>query len=138
MEENKEVEQEISFEEKYIRLYADFENYKKRAVKEKNETVVNTKYTMINGILDLDNDLTIAASHIKDDNTKEIITLMLSKIENFLNSNGVKTVQTEKYDSDLHEVISVLNPNGTNILNVVSKGYMINDKVIRHPKVVLG
>jgi len=138
MEENKEVEQEISFEEKYIRLYADFENYKKRAVKEKNETVVNTKYTMINGILDLDNDLTIAASHIKDDNTKDIITLMLSKIENFLNSNGVKTVQTEKYDSDLHEVISVLNPNGTNILNVVSKGYMINDKVIRHPKVVLG
>ena len=50
MEENK-VEQEISFEEKYIRLYADFENYKKkRAVKKKTKPVVNTKYTMINGI----------------------------------------------------------------------------------------
>lgn len=149
MEENKEIIEnventEISLEEKltqaedkYIRLYAEFENYKRRVAKEKEELKFNTKVSMITPILDMDNDIAIAIKNIKDETTREGVQLIANKLENFLKNQGIETIQTEKYDEDLHEVISVVETGESKVLDVISKGYMLNGKPFRHPKIVL-
>lgn len=125
-------------ENKYLLLYADFENYKRRVQKEKEEIKNNTKVSMITSILDMDNDIELAIKNIKDESAREGVTLIASKIQSFLKTQGIETIQTETYDEDLHEVISVLEIGETKILDVVSKGYTLNEKPFRFPKIVLG
>jgi molecular chaperone GrpE len=122
-------------EEKYLRLMAEFENYKKRVSKEKEDLRINTKTQMLTAILDIDSDLAIAKKNIELD---EGINLILEKITSFLRNQGVETIQTETYDSDLHEVISVLEIGEEKIIDVISKGYSINGKPFRYPKIILG
>jgi molecular chaperone GrpE len=121
--------------DKYLRLFAEFENYKKRVTKEKDDLRVNTKTMMLTAILDLDSDLSIAVKSSKD---PDGLRLIMSKLEKFLNNQGVESIQTEKYDEDLHEVISVLEIGEQKIIDVVTKGYTINGKPFRFPKVILG
>jgi len=128
------VENNIDYKDQYLRLYADFENYKKRTQKEKEELVLNTKTKMLNSILDLDNDLHIAKKSIGD---SEGINIILNKVQHFLKSQGIEEVQTQLYDSDLHEVISVLETGEEKIIDVISKGYSINGKPFRYPKIIL-
>jgi len=123
---------------KYLLLYADFENYKRRVQKEKEELKNNTKVSMITSVLDMDNDIELAIKNIKDDSAKDGVKLIASKIQNFLKTQGIEPVQTESYDEDLHEVISVLEIGETKIIDVVSKGYTLNGKPFRFPKIVLG
>jgi molecular chaperone GrpE len=123
---------------KYLLLYADFENYKKRVQKEKEELKNNTKVNMITSILDMDNDIELAIKNIKDDSARDGVKLIASKIQNFLKTQGIEPIQTETYDEDLHEVISVLEIGETKIIDVVSKGYTLNEKPFRFPKIVLG
>jgi molecular chaperone GrpE len=125
---------DLKSKDSYMRLYAEFENYKKRAQKEKDELVLNTKAKMLNSILDLDNDLHIAKKSIGE---SEGINIILNKLNNFLKNQGVEEIQTEKYDSDLHEVVSMLETGEEKIIDVVSKGYTINGKPFRYPKVIL-
>ena len=66
------------------------------------------------------------------------MNLILSKLEYFLKSQGVETIQTEIYDEDLHEVISIVPSDGEKVFNVVSKGYTLNGKPFRYPKIILG
>jgi molecular chaperone GrpE len=122
--------------DKYLRLGADFENYKKRTAKDKEEVKIATKTSMLSAILDLDSDLSIAMKNNKGDN--EGLKLIMSKLEKFLNNQGVESIQTETYDSDLHEVISVLDIGEESIIDVVSKGYTLNGKPFRFPKIILG
>ena len=124
----------VESQDKYVRLYAEFENYKRRIQKEKDELVLNTKSKMLNSILDLDNDLFIAKKSIGE---SEGLTIILNKVQNFLKSQGVEEIQTTNYDEDLHEVISVLETGENKILDVVSKGYVINGKPYRFPKIIL-
>jgi len=131
------VEKLAEAEDKYVRLYAEFENYKRRVQKEKEEIKFNTKVGMVTLILDMDNDVAIAIKNIKDETTKQGVQLIANKLENFLKSQGIETIQTETYDEDLHEVISVVETGDKGILDVVSKGYMLNGKPFRHPKIVL-
>lgn len=121
--------------DKYLRLFADFENYKRRVVKEKDDLRINTKTMMLNAILDLDSDLSIAVKSSKD---QDGLKLIMSKLEKFLNNQGVESIQTDTYDADLHEVISVLEIGEEKIIDVVTKGYKINDKPFRFPKIILG
>ena len=153
MEENKEImeneqventQPELTLEEKlnqsedkYIRLYAEFENYKRRVLKDKEEIRFNTKVSMITPILDMDNDISIAIKNIKDETTREGVQLIANKLESFLKSQGIETIQTKTYDEDLHEVISVVETGQSKVLDVISKGYMMNGKPLRHPKIVL-
>jgi len=67
----------------------------------------------------------------------EGLNIILSKVTNFLKSQGIEEIQTEKYDSDLHEVISVIETGEEKIVDVVSKGYTIDGKPFRYPKIVL-
>lgn len=122
--------------EKYLRLFAEFENYKKRTQKEKEDIKLNTKTSMLSSILDLDSDLAIALKNDKSDN--QGLKLIMSKLERFLNSQGVESIQTETYDVDNHEVISVMDIGEEKIIDVVSKGYTINGKPFRYPKIILG
>ena len=123
---------------KYLLLYADFENYKRRVHKEKEELKNNTKVSMITSILDMDNDIELAIKNIKDDSAKDGVKLIASKVQSFLKTQGIEPIQTETYDEDLHEVISVLEIGETKIIDVVSKGYTLNEKPFRFPKIVLG
>jgi molecular chaperone GrpE len=124
-------------EEKYMLLYADFENYKKRAIKEKEEIRNNTKVSMLTAILDMDTDIALAVKNIKDESAKEGVQLIAGKLDTFLKNQGIETVQTETYDEDLHEVVTVIGE-GKNVIDVISKGYTLAGKPFRYPKIVLG
>ena len=123
---------------KYLLLYADFENYKRRVQREKEELKNSTKVSMITSILDMDNDIELAIKNIKDDSARDGVKLIASKVQSFLKTQGIETIQTETYDEDLHEVISVLEIGEKKIVDVVSKGYTLNEKPFRFPKIVLG
>jgi molecular chaperone GrpE len=146
--ENKEENKEKSFytleevvkiqtesNDKYLRLAAEFDNYRRRVNKEKEDLTISSKTKMLSSILDLDSDLSIATKQEKDNDG---LKLMQSKIENFLHSHGVKSIQTETYDEDLHEVIQVLEIGEQKIIDVITKGYTINEKPFRYPKIILG
>lgn len=124
-------------EKKYLLLYADFENYKKRTIKDKEELITNTKVRLLQSILDMDNDLTFAIKSSKDE-VSEGVKLIVSKLDSFLKSQGIEPIQTETYDEDLHEVISVITTDETKIVDVVGKGYTLNGKPFRYPKIILG
>lgn len=124
-------------EKKYMLLYADFENYKKRALKEREDLVTNTKVKMLQSILDMDNDIFYALkSGLESENIG--IKLIAQKLDNFLVSQGVETIQTQTYDQDLHEVISVIEGDKKGIIEVASKGYLLGGKPFRYPKIILG
>jgi molecular chaperone GrpE len=91
---------------------------------------------MLQSILDMDNDLAFAIKSSGE--VSEGMSLILSKLETFLKSQGVETIQTENYDEDLHEVISVIPMDETKVVDVVSKGYTLNGKPFRYPKIILG
>jgi molecular chaperone GrpE len=93
---------------------------------------------MITSILDMDNDIELAIKNIKDDSARDGVMLISSKVQNFLKTHGIEPIQTETYDEDLHEVISVLEIGENKIVDVVSKGYTLNEKPFRFPKIVLG
>lgn len=121
-------------EDKYLRLYADFENYKKRTQKEKEDLVTNTKIKLLQSILDMDNDLNFA---LKSNGDSDGINLIISKLWTFLKSQGIESIQTETYDDELHEVISIIPGEEEKIVDVVSKGYTLNGKPFRYPKIIL-
>jgi molecular chaperone GrpE len=123
---------------KYMLLYADFENYKKRVQRDKDEIKKNTKVSMITSILDMDSDISLAIKNIKDQSAKEGVQLIANKIETFLKNQGIEVIQTETYDEDLHEVISILPIGEKKVVDVVSRGYTIDGKPFRYPKIILG
>jgi molecular chaperone GrpE len=125
-------------EDKYVRLYAEFDNYKRRTMKDKEELVVNTRVKMLSSILDMDNDLSIAIKSVKSEEAKEGLSLITQKLDNFLKSQGVEIIQTETYDDELHEVISVMEIGESKVIDVISKGYSLNGKPFRYPKIILG
>lgn len=122
-------------EDKYLRLLAEFDNYRKRVSKEKEDLKINTKTQMLSAILDIDSDLAIAKKNLPEDTG---INLILNKLETFLKNHGVEPIQTEIYDVDLHEVISVLEIGEEKIIDVINKGYTINGRPFRYPKIILG
>ena len=128
------VEEQTDWKDLYLRLYADFDNYKKRSIKDKEESTVQVKINLISSILDLDNDLSLAKKNLPD---SEGLNLIFQKLTNFLKTQGIEEIQTDTYDSDLHEVISVLETGENKIIDVISKGYKIGEKPFRYPKIIL-
>ena len=142
--EEKEIQEEVKVEtqepdwkDSYLRLYADFDNYKKRVIKEKEEIRLKTKLDTLQSVLELDNDLHLAQKVIKDPKSLEAVKIITDKLSSFLKSKGFEEVQTETYDEDLHEVISVIETGKEGIVDVVSKGYKLNGQVVKYPKVIL-
>ena len=68
----------------------------------------------------------------------EGLKLISAKLESFLKSQGIEEIQTEVYDEDLHEVISIMPSEVERVVDIVSKGYTLNGKPFRYPKIILG
>jgi molecular chaperone GrpE len=127
---------DVKWKDKYLRLAADFDNFKRRSNDEKNDIRLKEKVNSLNSILELDNELEIAFKMIPDE-SKHLFQIFMDKMTKILKSNGVETIQTDEYDSDIHEVIQVIETGEEKIHDVVSKGYKLGDKVIKYPKIVL-
>lgn len=149
---NKELEetqtQLADEKDKYLRLSAEFDNYRKRTMKEKAELILNGGEKSISSILPVIDDLERAVKTMetaKDvEAVKEGVELIYNKFISILGHNGVKVIETKDkpLDTDYHEAIAVI-PAPTEeqkgkILDCVQTGYTLNDKVIRHAKVVVG
>jgi len=89
--------------------------------------------SVLEDILDLENDISIASKNIND----EGINLIITKLKNFLKSQGLEEVQTDSYDEDVHEVISVMETGDQGIIDVISKGWTLNGKIVKYPKVII-
>lgn len=148
----KEVEQlkaQVEKEKKeYLFLMAEFDNFRKRTLKEKSEIIRNAGENVLKGLLPIMDDFErgIKAAETSDDSNamKEGISLIYNKLKKYLAQNGVKEIDPadDTFDTEKHEAISVVpvpdDSKKGKILDTVEKGYMINDKVLRHAKVVVG
>ena len=134
--------------DKYLRLSAEFDNYRKRTMKEKAELILNGGEKSISSILPVIDDFERAiktmetAKDVKA--VKEGVELIYNKFMAPLAQNGVKVIETkaQPLDTDYHEAIAVIpapsEEQKGKILDCVQTGYTLNDKVIRHAKVVVG
>lgn len=142
---NAEIEDQ---KDKYLRLSAEFDNYRKRTLKEKAELILNGSEKSINSILPIVDDFERALKNMETATdvaaVKEGVELIYNKFMSVLAQNGVKVIETKEQplDTDYHEAIAVIPaPDKAlkgKILDCVQTGYTLNDKVIRHAKVVVG
>lgn len=143
------LEAQVASEKKeYLFLMAEFDNFRKRTLKEKAEIIRNAGENVLKGLLPIMDDFErgIKASEGSDDVSavKEGMVLIYNKLKKYLAQNGVKEMDPDddNFDTEKHEAISVVpvpdEAKKGKILDTVEKGYMINDKVLRHAKVVVG
>ncbi|EGJ71373.1 Protein grpE [Bacteroides coprosuis DSM 18011] len=134
--------------DKYLRLSAEFDNYRKRTLKEKAELILNGGEKSISSILPVIDDFERAIQTMETATdvsaVKTGVDLIYDKLMKTLEKNGVKMIETKEMplDTDYHEAIAVIPAPSKElkgkILDCVQTGYMLNDKVIRHSKVVVG
>lgn len=130
-------------EERYLRMYAEFENYKKRTEKEKQNTALYAKADVVEMLLPVIDSMENAISiETADENLKQGISLMFEQIRIFLEKNGVEEIGKvgEEFNPELHDAISIQeveNANSGEIISVFRKGYKIKDRIIRHAMVIV-
>ena len=144
-EANKVIEEQ---KDKYLRLSAEFDNYRKRTMKEKAELILNGAEKTISSILPIVDDFERALKNMETATdvaaVKEGVELIYNKFMSVLGQDGVKVIETKEkpLDTDFHEAIAVIPAPDKSlkgkILDCVQTGYTLNDKVIRHAKVVVG
>jgi molecular chaperone GrpE len=134
--------------DKYLRKVAEFENYKRRTAKERLELMQTAGKDVITDLLDVLDDCDRAQKQLEtsqDANAiKEGVMLVFNKLRTSLQNKGVRAMETvhQEFNADLHEAITEI-PAPTadlkgKVLDEVVKGYYLNDKIIRHAKVVVG
>ena len=146
---------EISHEEKikeltdkYLRLSAEFDNYRKRTLKEKIELTKSAGEELLKNILPVMDDFERGINTINNANditaVKQGIELIYVKFRDFLNQNGVREIDAKDkvFNIDYHEAVTkipaVKKALKGKVVDVIEKGYTLNDKVIRYSKVVIG
>lgn len=135
-----------AWKDKYIRLVAEFDNYKKRTLKEKSELILNGSEKTISSILPILDDFERALSDKTEDPVaiKEGFELIYKKFVKALETLGVHKIKTDDadFDVDYHEAIAMVPGMGDDkkgkVIDCVQTGYTLNDKVIRHAKVAVG
>ncbi|MET0461923.1 MAG: nucleotide exchange factor GrpE [Chitinophagaceae bacterium] len=133
--------------DKYLRLVAEFDNFRRRSAKERIETIQTAGREVIKDMLDVLDDSDRAQKQLDKSDDKQVqegVTLVFNKLRNALHSKGLKPMETigKAFDADLHEAITEI-PAPTEelkgkVVDEVVKGYYLNDKIIRHAKVVVG
>ena len=156
--ENKEIEKNSAeneiqkddqdYKEKYIRLYSEYENYRKRTAKEKIDLITNASENVIKELLPILDDFERAIDNNKNVEDAKILKegfdLIYSKMHKGLINQGLKPMEAngKDFDSEIHEAITKIPaPNEKlkgKVVDVIEKGYQINEKVIRYAKVVVG
>ena len=133
--------------DKYLRLSAEFDNYRKRTLKEKAELIKNGAEKTLTAILPVLDDFERALKNMEASEEtkamKEGVELIFSKFQKILGQEGLQKIETDgqAFDTDFHEAIALI-PSPSEelkgkILDCVQTGYMLNDKVIRHAKVAV-
>ena len=133
--------------DKYLRLSAEFDNYRKRTLKEKAELIKNGGEKTLTAILPVLDDFERALKNMETSEEtkamKEGVELIFSKFQKILGQEGLQKIETEgqAFDTDFHEAIALIPAPAEElkgkILDCVQTGYMLNEKVIRHAKVAV-
>jgi molecular chaperone GrpE len=133
--------------DKYIRLYSEFDNFRRRTAKEKLEMIQSANEQLLKALLPVVDDFERAEKSFKDKDSKELegFFLIYNKFKKTLDQYGVKTMEAgagSEFNPDLHEAITQIPAPDEKlkgkIVDVVEKGYLLNEKVIRFAKVVVG
>lgn len=129
--------------DKYLRLYSDFDNFRKRTAKEKLEMIQSASERVIVDVLPVIDDMERATANAQEGEISEGISLIFSKLSNILVTKGLKPMDAKGivFNADIHEAITQF-PAPTEedkgkVFDVVEKGYYLNEKVIRFAKVVV-
>ena len=144
-----EIQQELGeLKEKYLRLFAEFDNYKKRNVKERMELINSAAKNTLTSILPILDDFDRAKKSADDENSSEVfsegVSMVYKRLYSVLEQQGLEAMDSdgESFDPEFHEAISEIPaPNEDQkgiIIDTIEKGYLLNDKIIRHAKVVVG
>lgn len=138
----------LELKDRHIRLQAEFDNYRKRTLKERIDLLKTANESLLISLLpvidDFDRALQTMDSVEEESPVKEGVRLIYNKFQEFLKQNGVKEIEAkgQDFDTDLHEAITKIPAPSEDmkgkIVDVVQKGYFLNDKVIRFAKVVIG
>lgn len=134
--------------DKYLRLSAEYDNYRKRTLKEKSDMLKSAGADILVGILPVVDDFERALAHMTEaqnvDSLREGVELIYKKFNEYLGKRGMTVIETEgkDFDTDIHEAITKI-PAPTpemkgKVIDCVQKGYKLNDKVVRFAKVVVG
>ena len=134
--------------DRFLRLNAEYDNYRKRTLKEKMELTKSAGESLLINLLPVMDDFERGLQHMEEadeqSSFKEGIDIIHSKLKDFMKQNGLKEIESKEkdFDTDLHEAIAKI-PAPTEelkgkVVDVIQKGYYLNDKVIRHAKVVVG
>ena len=140
---NKEI---AELKDKYLRTLAEFDNYKKRTLKEKAELILNGGEKTVKAVLPVLDDFERALKDKSDDPKaiKDGVTMIFNKFVKTLESLGVKKIDTtdKDFDTDFHEAVAMVPGMGDDkkgkVIDCVQTGYTLNDEVIRHAKVAVG
>ncbi len=134
--------------DKYLRLYSEFDNFRKRTAKEKLDTIKSASEDVIKNMLPIVDDFKRAMAHnleVNDaDAIKQGFELIYNKLFNSLETKGLKKIEAmgEVFNADIHEAITNIPAASEDmkgkIMDVVEEGYYLGDKIIRFPKVVIG
>jgi molecular chaperone GrpE len=134
--------------DKHLRLQAEFDNYRKRTLKERMDLQKSASESLLISLLPVIDDFDRAMKTldlVKDESpVKDGVLLIYNKFQEFLKKNGVKEIEAKEkdFDTDLHEAITKIPAPSEDlkgkIVDVVQKGYILNDKVIRFSKVIIG
>jgi len=134
--------------DKYLRLSAEFDNYRKRTLKEKMELTRLASEEILKNLLPVVDDFERAVKSMEESNdvdaVKAGVDLIFTKFKDFMNNNGVKEISAmdEEFDADLHEAITKFpvkeEEKKGKVVDVIEKGYYLHDKIIRYSKVVVG
>ncbi len=143
------VQEQINeLKDKYLRLFAEFENYKRRTVKERLEMMKTAAQDTMTALLpildDFDRAKKTAEDNDKPEEFSEGIQLVYNKLHNTLKQKGLKAMDTngQPFDPELHEAMTEIPAPSEDmkgkIVDTIERGYWLNDKIIRHAKVVVG
>ena len=137
-----------SLKDKYLRSVAEFDNYRKRTLKERAELILNGGEKVLTAILPVVDDMERAIENgAKTDDPavlREGMELIYHKLLKVMESQGVSTIDTDDadFDTDIHEAVAMVPGMGDDkkgkVIDCLQKGYKLNDKVIRHAKVAVG
>lgn len=143
------VQNELGIEkDRYIRLFAEFENYKKRTGRERIELFKTASQDVMVSILPVMDDFDRALNEFSDDKDDvhvQGMVLISHKLKETLKQKGLETIETKQgdvFDAEIHEAITQIPAPSPDlkgkIIDVIEKGYTLGDKIIRFPKVVIG
>ena len=134
--------------DKFLRLFSDFDNYRKRTNTEKLELIKTASKSVIEGLLPVLDDFDRALEAFKDQDVDEEtikgVELISNKLSTFLNQKGLEPMDSKgkEFDTDWHDAITQIPAPSDDlkgkVIEVIQKGYLLNGTIIRHAKVVVG